>query len=93
MPKPARNCPRPPISASLRYLKVSATSQQLVDEALRESQSAAAGVQIAIRERELAEAQLSEPRVNRSYATITAPISGVIALRHDPGGRNRRAPA
>ena len=62
----------------LALLKVSGTSQQLVEEALRESQSAAAGVQIAIRERELAEAQLSEARVNLSYATITAPISGVI---------------
>ena len=59
-------------------MKVSGTSQQLVDEALRETQSAAAGVQIAIRERELADAQLSEARVNLSYATITAPISGVI---------------
>lgn len=62
----------------LALLRVSGTSQQLVDEALRETQSAAAGVQIAIRERELAEAQLREARVNLSYATITAPISGVI---------------
>jgi macrolide-specific efflux system membrane fusion protein len=62
----------------LSLLKISGTSQQLVDEALRETQSAAAGVQIAIRERELAEAQLREARVNLSYATITAPISGVI---------------
>jgi RND family efflux transporter MFP subunit len=62
----------------LALLRVSGTSQQLVDEALRESQSAAAGVQIAIRERELADAQLREARVNLSYATITAPISGVI---------------
>jgi RND family efflux transporter MFP subunit len=62
----------------MSLLKISGTSRQLVDEALRESQSAAAGVQIAIRERELAEAQLREARVNLSYATITAPISGVI---------------
>jgi len=62
----------------LSLLKISGTSQQLVDEALRESQSAATGIQIAIRERELAEAQLREARVNLSYATITAPISGVI---------------
>jgi macrolide-specific efflux system membrane fusion protein len=62
----------------LSLLKISGTSQQLVDEALRESQSAAAGVQIAIREREFADAQLREARVNLSYATITAPISGVI---------------
>ena len=62
----------------LSLLKISGTSQQLVEEALREAQSAAAGVQISIRERELAEAQLRETRVNLSYATITAPISGVI---------------
>ncbi len=62
----------------LNLLKISGTSQQLVEEALRETQSAAAGVQISIRERELAEAQLRETRVNLSYATITAPISGVI---------------
>lgn len=62
----------------LSLLKISGTSRQLVDEALRETESAAAGVQIAIRERELAEAQLRESRVNLSYATITAPISGVI---------------
>ena len=62
----------------LALLRVSGTSQQLVDEALRETQSAAAGVQIAIREHQLAEAQLRESRVNLSYATITAPISGVI---------------
>lgn len=62
----------------LSLLKISGTSQQLVDEALRESQSATVGIQIAIRERELAEAQLRESRVNLSYATITAPISGVI---------------
>jgi RND family efflux transporter MFP subunit len=62
----------------LSLLKISGTSQQLVEEALRESQSSAAGVQIAIRERELAEAQVREARVNLSYATITAPISGVI---------------
>jgi len=64
----------------LSLMKISGTSQQLVDEALRESQSATVGIQIAIRERELAEAQLRESRVNLSYATITAPISGVIGL-------------
>jgi macrolide-specific efflux system membrane fusion protein len=56
-----------------------ATSRQLADEALRESQSAAAGVQIARRELELAQAQMQESQVTLSYATITAPISGVIA--------------
>src|SRR5262245_1414620 len=62
----------------LSLLKISGTSQQLVDEALRESQSAAVGVQIAMRQLELAQAELREASVNLSYATITAPISGVI---------------
>jgi macrolide-specific efflux system membrane fusion protein len=57
----------------------SATSQQMVDEALRERESAAAGLQIAQREYELARAELEEALVNLSYATISAPISGVVA--------------
>jgi len=63
----------------LSLLRISGTSRQLVDEALRESESAAVGVEIAKRELELAEAELREARVNLSYATIAAPISGVIA--------------
>ncbi len=62
-----------------RMMTTGATSQQLVDEGLREYQSARAGVEIARRERELAEAQLRESQVALSYARITAPISGVIA--------------
>lgn len=62
-----------------RLMETGATSQQLVEEALRESQSALAGVEIAKRERDLAEAGLRESQVALSYATITAPISGVIA--------------
>lgn len=62
-----------------RLMTIGATSQQIVDEALRERQSALAGVQIAEREFELAQAQLRESQVTLSYATITAPISGVIA--------------
>ena len=62
-----------------KLMTISATSQQLVDEALREHQSALAGIEIARREHELAEAQTRESRVTLSYATITAPISGVIA--------------
>jgi RND family efflux transporter MFP subunit len=56
-----------------------ATSQQLVDEALREYQGSAVGVQIAKMELELAQAQLLESQVTLSYATIKAPISGVVA--------------
>jgi RND family efflux transporter MFP subunit len=55
------------------------TSQQLVDEALRERQSAEAGVQMAKMELALAQAQLRESEVTLSYATIRAPISGVIS--------------
>jgi macrolide-specific efflux system membrane fusion protein len=51
----------------------------MVDEALRERESAAAGLQIAQREYELARAELEEALVNLSYATISAPISGVVA--------------
>lgn len=58
---------------------VDSTSQQALDEALREHESAAAGLQIALRERDLAQAELDEARINLSYATILAPISGVVA--------------
>ena len=61
-----------------RLTTLGVTSQQVVDEALREHESALAGIEIARRELELAEAELREVRVTLSYATITAPISGVI---------------
>jgi RND family efflux transporter MFP subunit len=56
-----------------------AHNQQLVDEALRERESSLVGIQIATMEHELAQAQLRESQVTLSYATITAPISGVVA--------------
>src|SRR5205814_9647698 len=56
-----------------------ATSQQLVDEALREYEGALVGIQIAKMELELAQAQLREGQVTLSYATIRAPISGIVA--------------
>ena len=55
------------------------TSQQILDEALREKESAAAGLEIARRELDLARANLQEARIALSYATIQSPISGVIA--------------
>jgi RND family efflux transporter MFP subunit len=61
-----------------RLMAIGATSRQAVDEAERERDSALAGIAIARRERELAEAELRESRVTLSYATITAPISGAI---------------
>ncbi len=62
-----------------RLITTGATSQQIADETLREHQSAVTEVQIAKMEFELAQAQLRESEVTLSYATITAPISGVIA--------------
>ncbi len=62
-----------------RLVTTGAASQQIVDEASSEHQSALAGVQVASMELELAQARLREAQVTLSYATITAPISGVIA--------------
>ena len=65
-----------------RKQKLTATfahNQQLVDEALRELEGAQVGIQIAKMEHELAQAQLRESQVTLSYATILAPISGVVA--------------
>lgn len=55
------------------------TSQQAVDKALKEKESAAAGLNLAKKQLDAAMAALEEARVKLSYATITAPISGVIA--------------
>jgi macrolide-specific efflux system membrane fusion protein len=55
------------------------TSQQLIDEALREHQGSVSGVEIAKMELELAQAQVRESQVTLSYATIRAPISGIVA--------------
>ncbi|HEB69928.1 MAG TPA: biotin/lipoyl-binding protein, partial [Desulfobulbus sp.] len=55
------------------------TSRQAVDKALKEKESAAAGYNLATKQLDAARAALQETRVRRSYATITAPISGVIA--------------
>ena len=62
-----------------RLMTTAATSQQLVDEALREREGSAVGIQIAKMELELTQAQLRESQVILSYATIMAPISGVVA--------------
>jgi len=55
------------------------TSQQAVDKALQEKESAAAGHNLAAKQFDAARATLQETLVELSYATITAPISGVIA--------------
>ncbi len=55
------------------------TSRQAVDKALKEKESAAAGYNLATKQLDATRAALQETRVRRSYATITAPISGVIA--------------
>ena len=55
------------------------TSRQAVDKAGKEKASARAGLQLAKKQLEAARAALAEARVKLSYATIHAPISGVIA--------------
>ncbi len=55
------------------------TSRQAVDKALKEKESAAAGLNLARKQLDAARAALEEARVKLSYATITAPISGIIA--------------
>ena len=62
-----------------RLVTNGAISQQLVDEAMREHQGSVAGVQIAKMELELAQAQLRESQVTLTYATIRAPISGIVS--------------
>ncbi len=60
-------------------IKEDFTSQQAVDNVLNEKESAKAGLQLANRQVDAARAALKETQVKLSYATITAPISGVIA--------------
>ncbi len=55
------------------------TSQQSVDKALKEKESGTAGLHLANRQLDAARAALKEAQVKLSYATITAPISGIIA--------------
>lgn len=55
------------------------TSQQSVDKALKEKESAAAGYNLTEKQLDASRAALQETQVKLSYATITAPISGVIA--------------
>jgi len=55
------------------------TSRQAVDRSLKEKESSRAGVHLAGRQLDSARAALKEAQVRLSYATITAPISGVIA--------------
>jgi len=55
------------------------TSQQAVDKALKEKESAQAGLDLAGKQLDAARAALKEVQVKLSYATITVPISGVIA--------------
>ena len=63
----------------LNLVKKDFTSQQAVDRALKEKESARAGLNLAIKQLDAARAALKEAQVRLSYATITAPISGVIA--------------
>ena len=60
-------------------IKKDFTSQQALDKALQEKESAQAGLNLVKKQLDAAKAAWDETRVKLSYATITAPISGVIA--------------
>jgi len=60
-------------------IKEDFTSQEAVDKAFKEKESAGAGVHLVSRQLDAALAAMKEARVKLSYATITAPISGVVA--------------
>ena len=55
------------------------TSREALDRAVKEKESAEAGLNLARKQLEAARAALKVAQVKLSYATITAPISGVIA--------------
>jgi RND family efflux transporter MFP subunit len=59
-------------------IKKDFTSRQALDKAVKEKESAEAGLNLAQKELEAARAALKEAEVKLSYATITAPITGVI---------------
>ena len=60
-------------------IKKDLTSQQSVDKSLKEKESSHAGFNLTRKQLDAARAFLKETEVKLSYATITAPISGVIA--------------
>ena len=62
------------------------TSQDAVDSAAKELAVNQAGLELARRQVESARAALKESEVNLGYATITAPIAGVIASVSTPEG-------
>ncbi len=55
------------------------TSREALDRAVKEKESAEAGLNLAKKQLEAARAALKVAQVKLSYATIRAPISGVIA--------------
>lgn len=60
-------------------IKKNIVSQEVVDKALKEKESAKAGILLAQGQVDVAKAILKEVQVKLSYATITAPIGGVVA--------------
>ena len=60
-------------------IKENFTSQQSVDKALKEKEIAHAGLNLVRKQLDATRAALKESEVKLSYATITAPISGVVA--------------
>jgi HlyD family secretion protein len=62
-----------------KLMETNSTSQDALDTASRELTVNQAGLRLAQRQIESAKAALKESRANLAYATLTAPISGVIA--------------
>ncbi len=60
-------------------IKENFTSQQAVDKALKEKEIAHAGLNLVRKQLDATRAALKETQVKLSYASITAPISGVVA--------------
>jgi RND family efflux transporter MFP subunit len=60
-------------------LEAKLTSQEMMDNAVKEQSVMQAGLRLAERQLDAARATLKENQAKLGYATITAPISGVVA--------------
>jgi RND family efflux transporter MFP subunit len=61
-----------------KLLEAQLTSQELMDNAVKEQSVMQAGLRLAKRQLDAARATLKENQVKLGYATITTPISGVV---------------
>jgi len=62
-----------------KLLEAKLTSQEMMDNAVKEQSVMQAGLRLAERQLDAARATLKENQAKLGYATITAPISGVVA--------------